>query len=47
VELHFFAGLSFEQMAASSTKSERTLRRDWRRARAFLYDFLSGAGGGR
>ena len=41
VELHFFAGLSFEQMAASSTKSERTLRREWRRARAFLYDFLS------
>jgi RNA polymerase sigma factor (TIGR02999 family) len=44
VELHFFAGLSFEQMAESSTKSERTLRREWRRARAFLYDFLSAAG---
>jgi RNA polymerase sigma factor (TIGR02999 family) len=43
VELHFFGGLSFEQMAASSTKSERTLRREWRRARAFLYDCLRGA----
>jgi RNA polymerase sigma factor (TIGR02999 family) len=40
VELHFFGGLSFEQMAATSTKSERTLRREWRRARAFLYDCL-------
>jgi RNA polymerase sigma factor (TIGR02999 family) len=40
VELHFFAGLSFEEMAATSPKSERTLRRDWRRARAFLYDRL-------
>jgi len=47
VELHFFAGLSFEQMAATSNKSERTVRRDWRRARAFLYEFLSDASGGR
>jgi RNA polymerase sigma factor (TIGR02999 family) len=41
VELHFFGGLSFEQMAETSTRSERSLRRDWRRARAFLYDCLS------
>ncbi|MEO8275078.1 MAG: ECF-type sigma factor [Thermoanaerobaculia bacterium] len=40
VELHFFAGLSFETLAETSLKSERTLRRDWRRARAFLYDCL-------
>lgn len=40
VELHFFGGLSFEQMAETSTRSERSLRRDWRRARAFLYDCL-------
>jgi RNA polymerase sigma factor (TIGR02999 family) len=41
VELHFFAGLSFEQMAEGSSRSERSLRRDWRRARAFLYDCLN------
>ena len=40
VELHFFAGLSFEEIAAASDRSERSLRRDWRRARAFLYDRL-------
>lgn len=40
VELHFFGGLSFEQMAETSARSERSLRRDWRRARAFLYDCL-------
>jgi RNA polymerase sigma factor (TIGR02999 family) len=39
VELHFFAGLSFAEIAALAAgegRSERTLRRDWRRARAFL-----------
>jgi RNA polymerase sigma factor (TIGR02999 family) len=40
VELHFFAGLSFEEIAANSERSERSLRRDWRRARAFLYERL-------
>jgi RNA polymerase sigma factor (TIGR02999 family) len=43
VEVHFFGGLSFEEMAAMSSKSDRTLRREWRRARAFLYQCL-GAG---
>jgi RNA polymerase sigma factor (TIGR02999 family) len=44
VELHFFGGLSFAEMAAASERSERTLRRDWRRARAFLHDRLVAAG---
>jgi RNA polymerase sigma factor (TIGR02999 family) len=42
VELHFFAGLGFERIAETVGRSERTLRREWRRARAFLYDRLSG-----
>ena len=41
VELHFFGGLSFERIAETAGRSERTLRREWRRARAFLYDQLS------
>jgi RNA polymerase sigma factor (TIGR02999 family) len=41
VELHFFAGLSFERIAETAGRSERTLRREWRRARAFLYDQLA------
>jgi RNA polymerase sigma factor (TIGR02999 family) len=41
VEMHFFGGLSFAEIAEVSEKSERTLRRDWRRARAFLLDQLS------
>jgi RNA polymerase sigma factor (TIGR02999 family) len=41
VELHFFAGLSFDRIAETAGRSERTLRREWRRARAFLYDQLA------
>jgi RNA polymerase sigma factor (TIGR02999 family) len=40
VELRFFAGLPFERIAETTQRSERTLRRDWRRARAFLYDWM-------
>ena len=43
VDLHFFAGLSLAQIAEVSGGSERTLRRQWRRARAFLYDQLRAA----
>jgi RNA polymerase sigma factor (TIGR02999 family) len=46
VELHFFGGLSFADIAATAGRSERTLRREWRRARAFLYDQLRDLGGG-
>lgn len=36
VELRFWAGLSEPEAAAALGVSDRTLRRDWRRARAFL-----------
>jgi RNA polymerase sigma-70 factor (ECF subfamily) len=36
VELHFFGSLSFEEIAAVLQVSERTVKRDWRMARAWL-----------
>jgi len=36
VELHFFAGLTFEEIADATNRHERTVRRDWEFARAFL-----------
>ncbi len=36
VELRFFAGLLLEEIAEVVGRSERSLKRDWRRARAFL-----------
>ncbi|HEV8628938.1 MAG TPA: ECF-type sigma factor [Thermoanaerobaculia bacterium] len=41
VELHFFAGLPFALIAGLVDSSERTVRRQWRRARAFLYDRMT------
>ena len=41
VELRFFGGLSFEEAAEVLEISPRTIRRDWRKARALLYDALS------
>jgi RNA polymerase sigma factor (TIGR02999 family) len=41
VELRFFGGLSFEEAAEVLEVSPRTIRRDWRKARAFLYDALA------
>jgi RNA polymerase sigma factor (TIGR02999 family) len=40
VALHYFAGLTFPEIAALSGVATRTLNRDWRFARAFLYDLL-------
>ena len=37
IELRFFAGLSLEQIATVQATSERTLNRDWRRAKVQLY----------
>lgn len=37
VELRFFAGLSLEQIAAVQATSQRTLNRDWRRAKIQLF----------
>jgi RNA polymerase sigma factor (TIGR02999 family) len=36
VEMRFFAGLSLEEIAGLLGVVERTLKRDWRKARAFL-----------
>jgi RNA polymerase sigma-70 factor, ECF subfamily len=36
VELHFFAGLTFEEIAYILETSERTVKRDWQMARAWL-----------
>lgn len=41
VELRYFAGLSFDEAAEVLGVSAATLKRDWRRARAFLFDALS------
>lgn len=44
VELHWFAGLDFIEIAALRGVNERTVRRAWQRARAFLAAQLSGPG---
>jgi RNA polymerase sigma factor (TIGR02999 family) len=41
VELRFFAGLTEEETAQTLGTSERTVRRDWLKARAFLFHVLS------
>ena len=40
VSLHYFAGLSLAEIAALTGLATRTLDRDWRFARAFLYKQL-------
>jgi len=40
VECRFFGGMSMEETAAALGVSVRTATRDWRRARAYLYDEL-------
>lgn len=46
VELRFFAGMTEEETAQVMGTSERTVRRDWRKARAFLFQALGGRGTG-
>lgn len=46
VELRFFAGLTEEETAEVMGTSERTVRRDWRKARAFLFLALGGQAAG-
>jgi len=41
VELHYFAGLDFAELGELLQCSERTVRREWTRARAFLYAQLA------
>jgi RNA polymerase sigma factor (TIGR02999 family) len=43
VEWHFFAGLNFHEIASETGRHERTVRRDWELARAFLQRALSAA----
>ena len=40
VELRFFGGLSVEETAVVMNLSERTVKREWQKARAFLFDAL-------
>jgi RNA polymerase sigma factor (TIGR02999 family) len=42
VDLRFFCGFSFAEIAALRGVSERTTQRDWAKARALLYTFLGG-----
>ncbi len=41
VELHYFAGLTFSEIAALHECTERTALRQWERARAFLHAQLA------
>lgn len=45
VELRFFAGLSVEETATALGRSPRTIKREWRLAKAWLYRELSAPGG--
>src|SRR5262245_21656902 len=40
VEMRFFAGFSVEETASALGLSERTVKRDWHKARAFLFSEL-------
>ena len=40
IELRFFAGLSVEETAAALGVSDRTVKREWRKARAYLFHAL-------
>ena len=40
VEMRFFGGLELADIAATLDISERTVKRDWQKARAFLYTAL-------
>ena len=46
VEWRFFAGLSVEEVAGILEISDRTVKRQWRAARAFLYQQLATQGAG-
>ncbi len=37
VELHFFGGMTLREIAEATGHSEPTIKRDWRRARTWLY----------
>ena len=41
VDLHFFCGLSFAEVSALRGVSERTVQRDWRKARLLRHEVMS------
>jgi RNA polymerase sigma factor (TIGR02999 family) len=41
VEMRYFGGMTLEEIAEVMHLSVPTLKRDWRRARAFLFEYLS------
>jgi hypothetical protein len=43
VECRFFAGLTEAETARALEVTERTVRRDWVKAKAILYDLLNPA----
>lgn len=43
VEMRFYAGLELSEIADAQGRSERSLKRDWQRARAFLQREIAGA----
>jgi RNA polymerase sigma-70 factor, ECF subfamily len=44
VELRFFGGLTLDEIAVMFGVSERTVKREWQQARAFLYHAMHSAG---
>lgn len=40
VEMRYFCGMTLEEIADAIDVSVPTIKRDWQRARAFLFDFL-------
>lgn len=42
VDLHFFAGFTFGEVAELRGVSERTIQRDWRKARLLLHQAMGG-----
>jgi RNA polymerase sigma factor (TIGR02999 family) len=42
VDLKYFCGYTFEDIAAQRGTSKRTVQRDWEKARIVLYQFLKG-----
>ncbi|HET9314628.1 MAG TPA: ECF-type sigma factor, partial [Vicinamibacteria bacterium] len=44
VDLKFFCGFTFAEIAAMRGLSERTVQRHWEKARLFLHDAIQDAG---
>ena len=47
IDCRFFLGLTLEETAFAQSVTERTVRRDWKKARALLRHYLSGEEDGR